>query len=93
MKKTFVTDVYIRIWSSRLSFTALQWMKTNFNICQFSTFLLRSVYAIKVKIRKLLKLLDSVPFIKKNVQNMFHSNLILLTDFHSFTGNEEKLQN
>ena len=38
IKKTLVNHVYIRIWSSWLTFTALQWMKTNFRICQLEDF-------------------------------------------------------
>ena len=44
-------------------------MKTNFKISQFSSFLLRSRYAILVKIWKWLKLLNSLPFIKKTLVN------------------------
>ena len=69
IKKTLVNHVYIRIWSFWLTFTVLQWMKTNFKISQFSRFLLRSEYAIQVKIWKWLKLLNSVPFIKKTHVN------------------------
>ena len=65
IKKTLANHVYIRIWSSWVTFTVLQWMKTNFKISQFSRFLLRSKYAIQDKIWKWLKLLNSVPFIKK----------------------------
>ena len=54
---------------SWLTFTVLQWMKTNFEISQFSIFLLRSEYAFDVKIWKWLKLLNSVPFIKKTLVN------------------------
>ena len=69
IKKTLVNHVYIRIWSSWLTFTVLQQMKTNFKISQFSRFLLRSENAIQVKIGKWLKVLDSVPFIKKTLLN------------------------
>ena len=69
IKKTLVNHVYIRIWSSWLTLTVLQWMKANFKISQFSRFLLRSEYAIQVKIWKSLKLLKSSPFIKKTVLN------------------------
>ena len=76
-----------------LTFTVSQGMKANIKISQFSRFLLRSEYAIQVKIWKWLKLLNSVPFIKKPLfKSSLHSNLIILTDFHSFTVNEEKLQ-
>ena len=69
IKKTLVNHVHIRIWSSWLIFTVLQWMKTNFKISQFSRFLLRSARVIQVKIWKWLKLLNSVPFIKKTLVN------------------------
>ena len=69
IKKRLVNDVYIRIWSSSLTFTVSQGMKANIKISQFSRFLLRSEYAIQVKIWKWLKLLNSVPFIKKPLVN------------------------
>ena len=67
--KTLVNQLYIRIWSFWLTFTVLQWMKKNSKNNQFSSFLLRSGYAILVKIWKWLKLLNSVPFIKKALLN------------------------
>ena len=69
IKKTLVKQVDIRNWSFWLTFTVLQWMKINSKISQFWCFLLRSVYAILVKIWKWLKLLNSVPFIKKTLVN------------------------
>ena len=69
IKKTLVNHVYIRIWSSSLTFTVSQGMKANIIISQFSRFLLRSKYANHVKIWKWLKLLNSVPFIKKPLVN------------------------
>ena len=69
IKKPLVNQVYIRIWSFWLTFTVLQWMKKNSKNSQFSSFLLRSGYAILVKIWKWLKLLNSVPFIRKRVLN------------------------
>ena len=69
IKKKLVNHVYNRIWSSSLTFTVSLWMKTNFKINQFSRFLLRSKYAIHVKIWKWLKLLNSFPFIKKALVN------------------------
>ena len=65
IKKRLVNHVYIRIWSPSLTFTVSQGMKANIKISQFSRFLLRSEYAIQVKIWKWLKLLNSYPFIKK----------------------------
>ena len=44
-------------------------MKANIKISQFSRFLPRSEYVIHVKIWKWLKLLNSVPFIKKPLVN------------------------
>ena len=55
INKTLVNHVYIRIWSFWLTFTVLQWMKSNSKISQFSSFLL--------------KLLNSVPFINKTLVN------------------------
>ena len=72
IKKTLVNDVYIRILSSWLTFTVLQWMKTNLKNSQFSRFLLRSGNAILVKIWKWLKLLNSVLFIKKTLVNQVY---------------------
>ena len=72
IKKTLVNHVYIRIWSSWLTFTVFQWIKTNFKISQFSRILLRFVNAIQVKIRKRLKLLNSVPFIKRTLVNQVY---------------------
>ena len=65
IKKRLVNHVYIRIRSSLLTFTVSQGMKANIKISQFSRFLLRSEYTIQVKIWKWLKLLNSIPFIKK----------------------------
>ena len=69
IKKTLVNQVYIQIWSFWLTFTVLQWMLKNFKISQFSRFLLRSEYAIQVKIWKWLELFNSVLFIKKTLVN------------------------
>ena len=70
IKKPLVNQVCIWIWSFWLTFTVLQWMKKNSKNSQFSSFLLRSGYAILVKIWKWLKLLNSVPFIKKRPLNL-----------------------
>ena len=69
IKKRVVNHVYIRIWSAWLTFTVSQLMKGNIKISRFSRFLLRSEYPIQVKIWKWLKLLKSVPFIKKPLIN------------------------
>ena len=47
-------------------------MKTKFKISQFSRFLPRSEYAFEVKIWKWLKLLNSVPFMKKTLVNQVY---------------------
>ena len=67
IKKPLVNQVCILIWSFWLTFTVLQWMKKNSKNSQFSSFLLKSGYAILVKICKWLKLLNSLPFIKKRL--------------------------
>ena len=72
IKKRLVNHVYIRIWSSSLTFTVSQGMKANIKISQFPRFLLRSEYAIQVKIWKRLKLLNSVPFIKIPLLNQLY---------------------
>ena len=72
IKKTLVNHVYIRIWSSWLTFTVSQWMKKNSKNNQFSRILLRSEYMIRVKIWKWLKLLNSVPFTKKTLVNQLY---------------------
>ena len=72
VKKPLVNQVSIWIWSFWLTFTVLQWMKKNSKNSQFSSFVLRSGYAILVKIWKWLKLLNSYPFIKKRLVNHVH---------------------
>ena len=83
IKKQLVNLVYIRLWSSSLTFTVSQGMKANIKISQFSRFLLRSEYAIQVKIWKWLKLLNSVPFIKKQLRN--HVYIRIWTSSLTFT--------
>ena len=68
IKKRLVNHVYIRIWSSSLTFSVSQGMKANIKISQFSRFLLRSVFD-SGQVWKWLKLLNSVPFIKKPLVN------------------------
>ena len=72
IKKRLVNHVYIRIWSSSLTFTVSQGMKANIKISQFSRFLLSSEYQIQVKIWKWVKLLNSVPFIKEPLVNQVY---------------------
>ena len=83
IKKPLVNQVYIRIWSFWLTFTVLQWMKKNSKNSQFSSFLLRAGYAILVKIWKWLKLLNSVPFIKKRLLN--HVYIRIWSSWLTFT--------
>ena len=71
-KKRLLNHVYIRIWSSWLTFTVSQGMKANIKITQISRFLLKSEYPIQVKIWKWLKLLNSVPFLKKPLVNQVY---------------------
>ena len=83
IKKILVNHVYIELSSSWLTFTVSQWMKTNFKIDRFSRFLLRSSYEILVKIWKWLKLLNSVPFIKKTLVN--HVYIRIWSSWLTFT--------
>ena len=83
IKKPLVNQVCIWIWSFWLTFTVLQWMKKNSKNSQFSSFLLRSGYAIQVKIWKWLKLLNSVPFIKKRLLN--HIYIRICSSWLTFT--------
>ena len=75
IKKRLLNHVYIRIWSSWLTFTVSQGMKANIKISQFSRFLLRFRYPIQVKIWKWLKLLNSVPVIKKPLVNQVYDRI------------------
>ena len=75
IKNRLLNHVYIPIWSSSLTFTVSQGMKVNIKISQFSGFLLRSEYPNQVKIWKWLKLLNSVPFIKKPLVNQVYSRI------------------
>ena len=96
IKKTLVNQVYIRIWSFWLTFTVFQWMKKNSKNSQFSSFLLRSGYAILVKIWKWLKLLNSVPFIKKGLVNDLYiqfDHFHWLSQFHREWRQTSKLVN
>ena len=83
IKKRLVNQVYIRIWSFWLTFTVLQWLKKISRTSQFSSFLLKSGYAILVKIWKWLKLLNSVPFIKKRLLN--HVYIRIWSSWLTFT--------
>ena len=83
IKKPLVNQVCIWIWSFWLTFTVLQWIKKNSKNSQFSSFLLRSGYAILVKIWKWLKLLNSVPFIKKRLLN--HVYIQIWSSWLTFT--------
>ena len=83
IKKPLVNQVYIRIWSFWLTFTVLQWMKKYSKNSQFSSFLLRSGYAIVLKIWKWLKLLNSYPFIKKRLVN--HAYIWIWSSWLTFT--------
>ena len=88
IKKPLVNQVCIWIWSFWLTFTILKWMKKNSKNSQFSSFLLRSGYAILVKIWKWLKLLNSVPFIKKRLLN--HVYIRIWSSWLTFTVSQVK---
>ena len=91
IKKRLVNHVYIRIWSSSLTFTVSQGKKAKIKSSQFSRFLLRSEFAIQIKIWKWLKLLNSYPFIKKSLVN--HVYIRIWSSWLTFRGNEGKHQN
>ena len=88
MKFTFEFDHFE--WLSQFY---SEWWKTS-KLVNFWGLLLSSKYAISVKIWKWLKLLNSVPFINKTLVNHVYIRIwsSWLT-FHSFTVNEDKLQN
>ena len=91
IKKTVVNHVYIRIWSSWLTFTALHWMKTNFKISQFEDFCFRVCdFGQNLKMTKTSSF--CVIHQENSCESCLHSNLIILTDFHSFTVNEENFK-
>ena len=56
--------------------TVPQWMNINFKICQYSRFLLRSRYAVLVKIWQWLKLLNSIPYIKETFVNHVYYRIL-----------------
>ena len=76
IKTPLVNQVCIWIWSFWLIFRVSQGMKGKIKISQFSRFLLRSEYPIQVKIWKWLKLLNSVPFIKKPLVNQVYIRIL-----------------
>ena len=91
IKKPLINQVCIWIWSFWLTFTVLQWMKKNSKNSQFSSFLLRSRYPILVKIWKWLKLLNSVPFIKKRLLN--HVYIRIWSSWLTFTVSQGMKEN
>ena len=92
MKKTIVNHLYIWIWSIWLTFKALHWLKTKSKISQLSSFLLiRSLYAILVKIWKWLKVLHSFSFIKKTLIN--HLYIWIWSFWLTFTAWQRKKTN
>ena len=92
IKKRLLNHVYIRIWSSSLTFTFSQGMKENIKISQFSRFLLRSKYPIQVKIWKWLKLLNSEPFIMKRHHHVYIRNWSSSLTFTVSQGMKENIK-
>ena len=92
IKKRLLNHVYIRIWSSWLTFTVLQGMKGNIKISQFSRFLLRSEYPIQVKIWKWLKLLILYHSSRNHLEIKFAFEFGHFDWLSQFIVNEEKLQ-
>ena len=83
IKNTLVNEAYIWIWSFWMSFTVSEWMKKNSKISQYSSFLIRSQYAILFKIWKWLKLLNSVPYIRRTLVN--HVYIGIWSSWQTFT--------
>ena len=92
VKKTLVNYLYIRIGSFGLTFTALQWMKTSklanlkisakHRVCDFGQNLKMTKTSYFFSIHQ-----------ENTCKSRLHLNLIIFTDFHNFTVNEDKLQN
>ena len=93
IKKTLVNHVYIRMWSFWLTFTVLQWMKTNFKISRFEDFSTGPGMRFRSKFENDYNFLILFHSSKNTRKSSLRSNLIILIHFHSFTVNEEKLQN
>ena len=96
IKKPVVNQVCIWIWSLWLTFTGLQWMKKNSKNSQFSSFLVRSRYAILVKIWKWLKLLILFHSSRNGFWIMFifeFDHLHWLSQFHREWKQTSKLVN
>ena len=94
IKKTLVNHVYYRILSFWLTVTVLQSIKANLKFSQFSKFLLRSGYTILVKYLKMTKTSLFCSIHQENISKLcLQSNLVVLTHFHSFRVNKDKLQN
>ena len=94
MKKTLVNHVYIGIWSFLTDFHAF-----TVNEDKLPKFVLLKISA-KVQVYDFgqnLKMTKTSEFFSIHEENTckssLHSNLVILTDFHSFTVNEEKLGN
>ena len=94
IKKPVVNQVCIWIWSFWLTFTVLQWMKKNSRNTPFFKF------SAKVRVCDFgqnLKMTKTSYFCSIHQEtaseSCLYSNLIILTDVHSFTGNEGKHQN
>ena len=69
-------------------------MKTNFNISQFNYFCLGLGMGFIPQNLKMTKISSFCSIHQENTcKSCLHSNLIILTDFHNFTLNEEKLEN
>ena len=72
IKKSVVNQFYIRIWSFWLTFTILQWMKTNFTISQF----LCLGRFQNLKIKRFCSIHE-----ENTCKSCLHSNLIIFTTF------------
>ena len=94
IKKTLVNQVYIRIWSFWLTFTVLQWMKKNSKTISIFKFTAKVWVSDQGQNLIMIKTSYFLYFHQENTcKSILHLNLIILTDFHRFSVNEDNLQN
>ena len=51
------------------------------------------MYGTELRILSHFQILTKIAYIYKSAFKCLHSNLMILTDFHSFSVNEDKLEN
>ena len=88
IKKRLLNHVYVRIWSSWLTFTVSQGMKANIKISQFSRVLLRSAFIKKqivnqvyIRIWSLWLTVTVLQWMKTNSKNSQFSSFLLRSEY------------